>query len=131
MRTLTPVILAVVTLALNACGAATSDQTVTMMSSGSSPTVVRQFSTEAQTQLASSVLMHPERAAALTRDAVMKSPGEAADLVAAAVSVAPERISVITAAAIDVVPHQAEAIRRAARDARDGKSPGVQEVRPR
>lgn len=120
---------------LTAACSATTTSTPTM-SSSSSKTIVRQFSSEAEMQLASDVLMEPARAGVLTRDAVRRTPRAAAQLVAAAVSVAPEQQSVIAKAAIEVVPAQADAIKRAVRDAafsaaRDASGPTVLEIRPR
>ncbi len=130
MRTLTRRFALVLTaVTLTACST-----TAPTTSSPSSTTMVRHFSSEAQMQLASNVLMEPALAGVLTRDAVRRSPREAAQLVAAAVSVAPEQQSVITSAAIEIVPAQADAIRRAARDAafsasRQTGGPTVLEIR--
>lgn len=83
-----------------------------------SPTVsAQQKLSQAQIDLMSSIVMEPERAGALTRDAVRRSPKEAPALVATAVSVAPQRSSAITSGAIEAAPGQAEAIREAAKKA--------------
>lgn len=79
-------------------------------------TTFQRFNSEAEAQLAANIMMQPNLAASLTREAIRRRPSEAPALVAAAVSVAPERQGVITKAAIEAAPNQVDAIMKAARD---------------